>query len=181
MAWMAGRLWLSTGSPMGAVLSELSDPSRPDVLAWLAVLSDEAPSSTTMTAGGGGAAEARFNSMTNGLSGRVLGPTCKISSNRAAPSLLRLVDVTRPLAVLAASDDDVLVLVPELELPVISALPYRASFSESDTLLIEKRKNFYLLGRSRLCAVFLEVFGSVLSPAIVSSSRQLSASSLLRK
>ncbi|GMN62262.1 hypothetical protein TIFTF001_031344 [Ficus carica] len=27
------------GSPFGAVLSELSEPSRPDVLAWLAVLS----------------------------------------------------------------------------------------------------------------------------------------------
>ncbi|GMN49661.1 hypothetical protein TIFTF001_018820 [Ficus carica] len=99
-----------------------------------------------MIAGGGGAAGARFSSMTNRLSGRVLRPTYKISSNRAALSLLRLVGVTRPLAVLAASDDYVLVLVPELELPVISAFPDRASFSESDTLLIEKRKNFYLLG-----------------------------------
>ncbi|GMN53230.1 hypothetical protein TIFTF001_022363 [Ficus carica] len=85
MARLIGRLRLSIGSPAGAILSELSDPSQPDVLAWLAVLSNEAPSSTTMIAGGGGAAEVQFNSVTNRLSRRVLGPTCKISSNRAAP------------------------------------------------------------------------------------------------
>ena len=100
MARLAGRLRSSTSSPSGAVLSELSNPSRPDVLAWLAA--------------------------------------CKISSNRAAPSLLRLVGVTRPLDVLAASDDDV--LVPELELPMMSTLPDKVLLSESDTLLIKEEE-----------------------------------------
>lgn len=69
----------------------------------------------------------------NRLSGRVLGPTCKIFSNRAALSLRRLVGVTDSLV-----DDNVLRLISELEPPVTSTLPDRASFSESYTLLILK-------------------------------------------
>ncbi|GMN29449.1 hypothetical protein TIFTF001_044354 [Ficus carica] len=48
----------------------------------------------------------------NRLSGRVLGPTCKIFSNRAALSLRRLVGVTDSLV-----DDNVLRLISELEPP----------------------------------------------------------------
>ena len=78
------------------------------------------------------------------MSGRVVGPTRSISCRRDAPPLQRLggwLDVV-----------DVLVLVSELELGMMSTLPDKASFSESVTSLIlskKKKKTLYLLGSLR--------------------------------
>ena len=124
----------------------------------------------------------------NRRSGRVLGPTYRISSSRAAPSLPRLVGVTGSLGEgmsdipdrwsgvrspgAVAPTDDELVLEDEPELSVTFTQPYRASFSESDGLLllkIKKKKSF----------TFSDVLGACIrsnpfrqSSAVFGSSRQ---------
>ncbi|GMN61976.1 hypothetical protein TIFTF001_031065 [Ficus carica] len=86
-------------------------------------------------------------------SGRVLVPTCRISSRRTAPSRRRLVGVTGVL-----DDDDVLELDPESESPVTSTLFDKAAFSESVTSLIfEVKKKFFTF------SAYSEAFGIALT------------------
>ncbi|GMN32701.1 hypothetical protein TIFTF001_003803 [Ficus carica] len=177
------------GSPDGAELSEPCESSRPDVLTWMAALSGTFPTSAVRsTTGAGCACATPFSSSMNRRSGRVPWPTCRISSSRAAPSCPRLIGVTRSLGEgtfeipdrwsgvqsleAVAPVDDELVLKVRLELPVMSALPDKASFLESDKSLILKmlkKKILYLLGCSR-CGPLKQLHSAVLD-----SLRQLSA------
>ncbi|GMN27791.1 hypothetical protein TIFTF001_049399 [Ficus carica] len=125
------------------------------------------PSAVRSTTGADGAWAALSSSSVNPRSGAVLGPTRKISSNRAAPVYYQLIGVigslgdriseipdklsgVRPLGPVASPADDDLVLEVDAVLPVMSALSNKLTFSESDiSLILTVGRSYYLLRSSR--------------------------------